>query len=593
MNNDFFKEKKDKNKEVDKLVIKAEKVSFSFPEKELYSKINFSLEENKHCAFIGTNGTGKSTLIDIICNPDRYMYEGKMNVEEEIRIGHVNQFYNINRENEKTVFDYLAEDFVHVQDQINKVCDEMGTAEDIESVMEKYQQLLDYSNAIDADNYESNIKKKLKVAGLSQCENMLMTKLSGGEYKLVCIMKEMIITPDLLIMDEPDGFLDFDNLNSLKQLINTYKGTMLVITHNRFLLNSCFDKIWHLENTHLQEFDGNYINYNFTLLKAKAELMEQSIKDEEEIERNKAVVNKMRNLATKVDNASFGRQVHARATHLALLEARKIQAPFIDIRNPEIEFTTDNCFEADSIIEVRDYESGFNRVLMENVNFTIKPGDKVAIVGENGTGKSTLLRDIYLNEKNSIIVNENAVIEYLTQNVDTSFEEFDRVENLFEKVGIKDKEEMKSYLEKYCLSQEILNSKVSSLSGGEKNLLQLVKLAIGNANMLLLDEPTNHLDTYAQIALEKAINEFNGTVLMVSHDFYTIVNCTDYILLIEDKNIRQMSTRAFRKFIYKKYFDKDYLEYETKRKEKELKIMKALEKGDYKTAMSVLEEMNV
>lgn len=580
------------NREQGKIkMIKAEKLSFSFPQKDLYNELTFELEENRHCAFIGTNGTGKSTLIDMICNSDNYLFDGKLEVQPNIRIGHVKQFYDIDITDETTIFEYLSQEFVSVQDKINTVCDKMGTAKDIEPLMEEYQNLLDYSSSIDADNYESNISKKLKVADLAGCEDKKLSQLSGGEYKLICIIKEMIILPDLLIMDEPDDFLDFDNLNSLLKLINSYKGTLLVVTHNRYLLNHCFDKIWHLEDTELQEYDGNYISYNFTLLKTKVELMEQSTKEEEEIERNRVVVDNLRAKATRIDNASFGRQVHARASHLALLEARKIKAPFIDIREPEIEFETTHVIESENAVSLCEYNSAFDKVLVENVNANIGKSDKVALVGPNGTGKTTLLRDIYKNDDSAIMIADDVDMEYLSQTKSGNFDESDTIAEAFEKLGFKNNTEILQYLSKYCIDEEMLNCRIETLSGGEKNLLQIAKIALSDGNLLLLDEPTSHLDTYSQIALENAVKNYNGAVLMVSHDFYTIVNSTDYILLIEDKNIRKMSTRAFRKLVYKKYFEKDYLEYETKKSEFEMRIANALQKKDFKSCYKTLDEL--
>ena len=139
----------------------------------------------------------------------------------------------------------------------------------------------------------------------------------------------------------------------------------------------------------------------------------------------------------------------------------------------------------------------------------------------------------------------------------------------------------------------MLSSKIEVLSGGEKNLLQLAKIAAGNANLLLLDEPTSHLDTYAQIALEKAIENYKGTVLMVSHDFYTIVNCADYILFVEDKSIRRMRTRSFRKMIYENHFSKDYLELEQQKKEVETRIEKLLQENDYESAKELCEKLEL
>ena len=201
-------------------MIQVEKLSYEFPTKELYKNISFTLEEGQHCAFIGSNGCGKTTLVDMILDTEKYLYDGKIIKSEECRIGYVNQFSKSDKDQEKTVFEFLSEKFVENQEETAKVCDEMATAEDLDSVFERYQKLLDLFQAMDGDNYESNIKKQLYLVGMENHENIEISKLSGGEYKLLQVVKEMLLMPNLLIMDEPDVFLDFENINNLCKLIN-------------------------------------------------------------------------------------------------------------------------------------------------------------------------------------------------------------------------------------------------------------------------------------------------------------------------------------------------------------------------------------
>ena len=234
-------------------MIQVENLSYEFPDKELYKDVSFSLEEGQHCAFIGSNGTGKTTLVDMLMHPDNYLYDGKIIRDASCRIGYVSQFSKDDKNQGITVFEFLSEFFVKNQDETAKVCAEMADSEDVEALFEIYQKLLDEFQAMDGDAYESNIRKQLKTAGMSKLENTLLSQLSGGEYKLLQVMKEMLKKPNLLIMDEPDVFLDFENLNGLCKLINAYQGTLLAITHNRYLLNHCFNKVLHLENTDIQE----------------------------------------------------------------------------------------------------------------------------------------------------------------------------------------------------------------------------------------------------------------------------------------------------------------------------------------------------
>ena len=569
----------------------VENLSYSFPQKDLYNNISFTLEDGQHCAFIGTSGSGKSTLADIIMNPDRYMYDGKLELTPNCRIGYVSQFSRVDSTKDVTVFEYVGEEFLKLQNEITSICTEMELSSDLDPLMDKYQQALDAFNAIGGDDFESNINKKLGVASLSKHADLMVSKLSGGEFKLIQVIKEMLTLPDLMIMDEPDVFLDFENLNSLKNLINSHNGSLLIITHNRYLLNHCFNKIIHLENTELQEFNGRYIDYNFYLLQSKIELQELSIADTEELERNDFLINKLRSVATVFSEASRGRALKARIKINERLEARRIKAPFVEIKQPEINFDTKGEIEEAIVLKVKDYSVSFEDMLLEKVNFEIGSTDKVALIGSNGTGKTTLLRDIFLNNNDSIEIKEGTQLAFLSQLQGEMLNESNSIYDEFFDAEFKTYQEINSYLLTYGFEGEALNQKIGALSGGEKNLLQLAKMSTSHANLLLLDEPTSHLDTYSQIALEQAIDNYKGALIMISHDFYSIVNCMDYVLLIENKTIRKMSMRRFRQLIYANHFDKDYLEIEQKKKAVETKIAIALKDSDFTLARELSEEL--
>lgn len=570
-------------------MIKVENLSYSFPQTDLYNNVSFTLEEGQHCAFIGASGSGKSTLIDIIMDPERYLFDGKLEIDPNCRIGYVSQFSQVDKTKETTVFEYIAEPFIKLQDEISSLCEEMGTSDDIETLLEKYQEALDAFEAIDGDDYESNINKKLNIANLSKHKDRMISELSGGEFKLIQVIKEMLNSPDLMIMDEPDVFLDFENLNALKNLINSHKKTILVITHNRYLLNHCFNKIIHLENTEIQEFDGRYIDYNYSLLQTKIEMQELAIADEEEIARNEALIEILREKATYNAEASRGRALKARVKIQERLEANRIKAPFVDIKQPYINLETKNEIEETVALKVEDFSISFDEVLLENVNFEIKSTDKVAIVGTNGVGKTTLLKEIFKNNNKAIEINEDIEMSYLSQMQGEAVNESNTILQEFYDVGFETYGEIRRYVGKYGFDADILTQKIRSLSGGEKNILQLAKVSASKANMLLMDEPTSHLDIYSQMALEKAIADYKGAILMISHDYHFIVNCVDYVLLIEDKTIRKMSMRKFRKMIYANHFDKDYLQIEEKKKSVEMEIASALKNTDFERAKTLSE----
>lgn len=572
-------------------MIKVDNLSFSFPQKELYKNISFTLEEAQHCAFIGTSGSGKSTLIDILMDPERYIFDGMLEMEPACTIGYVSQFSQLDKSKETTVFEYVGEEFIKIQNEIKSICTEMETSSDIDSLLEKYQLALDAFDSIGGDDFESNIKKKLNLANLMKLKDLRVSDLSGGEFKLIQVMKEMLSSPDLMIMDEPDVFLDFENLNALKNLINSHKGMLLVVTHNRYLLNHCFNKIIHLENMEIQEFNGRYIDYNFSLLQTKIELQELTVAENEEIERNENIINNLRVIATYNSEASRGRALKARVRFQERLEARRIKAPFVDIKQPNISLGIDNEIEDTVVVNVNNYSVSFDELLLENVNFEIKSTDKVALIGPNGTGKTTLLREIFKNNHDSIEINADVKMAYLSQLQGEMLKDSNTILEEFIDAGFKTYEEIRSYISNYGFEGEIVTQKIESLSGGEKNMLQLAKVSANKANVLLLDEPTSHLDTYTQIALEKAIEDYKGAILMISHDFYSVVNGMDYVLIIADKTIRKMSMRKFRKMIYASHFDRDYLETEQKKKSVEMKIELALKDTDFELAKVLVDEL--
>ena len=572
-------------------MIKVQNLSYSYPQKDLYKKVSFTIEDNVHCALIGTNGTGKSTLLDLIMHTEEYLYDGKIEIDNTGRIGYVSQFSQLDPKEDMTVFQYISDEFVKHEQKIFDLCKEMETAVDLEGIFEEYQKELDEWNAIDGESHEINIKKQLKLANLQKLEEQKISSLSGGEFKLVQVIREMMLSPRFLIMDEPDVFLDFNHLNALRNLINAHKGTLLIITHNRYLLNHCFNKILHMENMDVQEFDGTYTEYNYELLATKIDLEEAAAADQAEIDRQSRILQKSRVRASEMDNPSLGRAVHARQTLVDRLKARKTKAPFVDIKQPEIYFDLENEVADENILELTDYSVAFDEQLLEHVNFEMKSGEHVAIVGSNGTGKTTMLCEVFENKKDTIRISEGAKVSMFSQITGSLYDDTKTLLEIFEEKGFDRENDIENYLKKYGFEGETLGQKVSELSGGEKDLFQLAMLSLEKANFLLLDEPTGHLDVYAQIALEQAISEYKGAILMVSHDYYTVANCMDYVLLVENNTVRRMSIRKFRQMIYANHFDKDYLLLEQKKKETETRIQQLLRTNEFEMAKVLMESL--
>ncbi len=590
-------------------MIQVEKLSYGFPDKDLYNEISFTIETGRHCALIGSNGCGKSTLVDLLMHPETYWFDGKVLPDENCRIGYASQFSVRDKAQDCTVFEYLAQRFTELNAQIAAACDEMAAPgigeEQMEQLFARYQALLDQSEAMDADHYESVIRRQLSAAGMSDLAETKLSEVSGGEYKLLQILREMLLAPNFLVLDEPDVFLDFENLNGLCKLINAYRGTLLAVTHNRYLLNHCFDQILHLENGDLQEFDGSYAAYRCAILREKLNLRLQHIEEQEEIARTEQMVEILRKRATLMVNPTIGQAVNAKQSQLERLLARQIKAPFIEVREPQITLPdaalraaavpepagpasaarsaadcTPPVSEPRVVLQVTDYEVKFDEHLLRDVNFEIKEGEKVALIGANGTGKTTLIRDIIRQEDPAIRIDPDTPFAWLSQ-LEADAENGERtVAEVLQDAGLKTRAEMQACLAAYTLPPACLEQNVSRLSGGEQNLLQLAVLSRSGAGLLLLDEPTSHLDLAAQIALEKAIDAYRGTILMVTHDFYLAADCADYILFVDENTVRRIRSRNFRKMVYDRYFDVTYLEIDRKKQELETGIAAAFQRND-------------
>ena len=573
-------------------MIKAEKLSFGYPQQELFHNLTFQLESGRHCALIGSNGTGKTTLAQLILRPEDFTYEGRIKLEAAGRLGYVSQFANREKEQQDTVLDFLRRDFDKLEQDITAVCEEMASGDDLEALMERYQQLLDESQAMDADNAEGNIRRQLHLAELSDKADLELYKLSGGEYKLVQIIRQMLRRPGLLIMDEPDVFLDFENLTGLRDLINAYEGTLLVVTHNRYLLNHCFDKVWHLENGGMAQYDGNFLAYDHYRLQKKIDQQLAASADNAEISRLEELVERLRDDATQVISPQKGRVLKGKVSQLNRALARRTEVPYVEIRRPDIRLPeVEVSEEPRTLLTVADYSLAFEHKLLSDVSFELKEGEKVALVGPNGTGKSSMLREIRKGEAPTVRFDESARVGFFSQLHEEVFREADSLYDLFFGLGFETREEIENYLSGYCFDPDGLHRRVEHLSGGEKNLLQLAVLGVGKANLLLLDEPSSHLDTFAQQALEEAVEAYRGAVLMVSHDFYTIAGCADRVLFVEDGTVRPMSARAFRKMIYKHHFHKDYLLLEQQKKELETRIAHCLRDGDCAKAQVLCDQL--
>ena len=577
-------------------MIQVEQLSYSFPQKDLYHDVSFSILPGQHCVLCGSNGTGKSTLLDILVHTEDYiLHRGKVVKDPACVIGYIPQYFVHDRAAGETVFDLLASGYRQMQAELDALCAEMAGEAADPSVFDRYQAALEKFEAADGYNYESTISRQLALAGLQHTAGFPLSQISGGEYKLVQILRAMLLSPELLVLDEPDAFLDFENIAGLSRLINGFRGAVLAVTHNRFLLASCFDKVLHLEGEGLREYDGSYAEYQLFLMRMKAEKQTAARKDAEWIEIQEQLVEKLRDDATKVIDPYRGNLLRARVSYLERLHKWKTEEPFLEVREVSMAFPAVSEEAEDGreyALKAEDFRLAFSDApLLKHVSFTLAPHEKLALVGKNGTGKTSLLRAIVHGASPAVSVAPETKIGFLSQNYEETLHMDRSILDELEDLGLPDRSSVEQCLRPYCFEADALEQTIASLSGGEKNLLQLAKLSLSGADLLILDEPSSHLDLPSQLALEKAIREYRGAVLMVSHDFYTIVNCADAVLYADGGTIRRMSMRAFRKMFYRQYFKADYLLLEQQKTELELQIAARLRRNDSSGALALCDAL--
>ncbi len=511
-------------------MILVENLSKSFADRILFSDVNFRINDGEKVGIVGKNGTGKSTLIKIMIGA------------EEFDSGTISGFH--------------AED--------------LGYAEQIPVFNEK--KLLDELLAV-GEIREFEAKKIL--FGLGFNENELLknpNEFSGGETAKIALAKALIAEPRILLLDEPTNHLDIYAIDFLENFVKTYKGTVLAVTHDRHFLQNCVDKIIDIENLHATLYVGNYEKFvslkterRQSELKAYEKQQEEIAKIEEYIRRNKAGIK--------------AKQARGRQTILDRME-RLEKPPSNDSFKINLSDSTET---ADRVLTVENLN--FKNII-KNFNLEIRKTERVGLIGRNGVGKSTFLKLLVGDLKadsGEIKIGNRVKIGYLSQGHEELNNDLTPIDELINEFGITI-EKARSELARLEIYSEVAEKKISSMSGGEKTRVALAKLILTGANFLLLDEPTNHLDLSAREAIETALENFEGTVLIVTHDRYLLDKVTNRVVefnhvepIIEknkSKSIEESQNKSTNKKISKSNNQNiEKLEVQIKMAELELKMI--------------------
>ena len=504
-----------------------------FSEEAVLDGVSFELSKGDHIALVGPNGAGKSTLVNIITGvlePD----SGRVDLHPSIRVGVLEQQPEYVAG--KTVWDEAAtalEELATLTEQAQRVAEEMAQAmgQEQEALAERYDRLQEKLFQQDAYNLDYRIERILSGLGFVDSEfEKTVDQLSGGQKNRLALAKLLLAEPDLMILDEPSNHLDVDATQWLEKFLAASTATILLVSHDRFLIDQVSHKTIELHQGTIEIYKGNYSAYMRQKDERNAVLRRTYEKQQDEIARLEEFVR--RHIGSQKTTQAEDRRKKLQRMEL-VNPPREIIAPAMGFPKPER--------SGDIVIRAEHVSKAYDFPLFQDLTFDILRGQKWGILGPNGTGKSTLMK--ILNgeveaDEGEIHIGAKVKSAYFDQHLTC----VDSDKEVVEAIRPDHKEfverERRDVLARFGITKEMVFKKVSQLSGGERNRTALAWLSTRDANLLYLDEPTNHLDLWARDSLEKTLNDYGGTVVIVSHDRYFLDQVCDMLLVVEPKRFR-------------------------------------------------------
>lgn len=512
------------------MILACHNISKSFGEQVIVKNGSFHIEEHEKAALIGLNGAGKSTILKMIMK-ELPIDSGDVILAKGRTIGYLSQHQELISGN--TIFEEVKTakaDVILLEKQIREMEFKLTSlsGDELENCLHTYHNL---TTAFERENgyaYQSEITGVLKGLGFTEEDfNKNVDTLSGGQKTRVSLGKLLLTKPDVLLLDEPTNHLDMNSITWLETYLMNYAGAVLIVSHDRYFLNRVVTKVIEVENGELMMFNGNYSDFAQKKKMIREAKLKEYLKQQQEIRHQEAVIEKLR---------SFNREKSIRRAE----SREKMLEKMVLVEKPaeetaEMHFSLEpSCVSGNDVLQVEHLSKSFGPLrLFENVNFEIKRGEHVAVIGDNGTGKTTLLK--ILNEAESAdagayTLGTNVHVGYYDQEHHVLHMEktiFDEISDDYPHLTIT---EIRNMLAAFLFTGDDVYKQIKDLSGGERGRVSLAKLMLSEANFLILDEPTNHLDIASKEILEKALNDYTGTLLYVSHDRYFINQTASRIL---------------------------------------------------------------
>ena len=515
------------------MILQCSHITKSFLTDIILNDISFHINDNEKAAIVGINGSGKSTLLKIIMN-ELEADSVEVIISKDISIGYFaqNQEYNSG----KSILDEMhgarpeVEELGRRLDQLSVQMDNTE-GEGLEALIKQYDQARHRFEQLGGYSYESEITGVLKGLGFNEADfNQPVQSLSGGEKTRVALAMMLLKNPDLVILDEPANHLDMNSIQWLEGYLANYKGAVLVVAHDRYFLDKIATKIIELRQTKCSVFQGNYTEYSRKKQAAMEALMKQYLNQQAEIKHQEEVIAKLK---------SFNREKsikRAESREKMLDKIERIDKPVEENTKMNLLFKP-RIQSGNDVLSVKGLSKSYgSHQLFSDISFKIKRGEHVAIIGDNGTGKTTILKILMgmsgagTDFSGQVKFGTNVQIAYYDQEHQVLHPEKTLFEEIQDTYPDMNNTQVRNVLAAFLFTNDDVFKQVKNLSGGERGRVSLAKLMLSDANFLLLDEPTNHLDIDSKEILEHAINNFEGTILYVSHDRYFINTTASRIL---------------------------------------------------------------
>lgn len=512
------------------MILNATNISKSFGSNEIIKDANFLVNEHEKVAIVGVNGAGKTTLLKILTG-EEHADSGNVILAKDAKLGYLRQINNV--DSTLSIIDELytvIEHILNMEKRMLEMQEQMQhlSGEALEELYSSYTALTHSYELIDGYAAKSKVIGILKGLGFDENDfDRKINTLSGGQKTRVFLAKLLLEEPDIILLDEPTNHLDLRSIEWLESYLLNYKGAVIIVSHDRYFLDKIVSKVIDIENAEVQMYSGNYSDFSAKkqmLLDAK---MKEYLNQQQEIKHQEAVITKLK----QFNREKSIKRAESRQKQLEKIE--RVEAPKTHIENMRLSLDISKESGKD-VLTVHDLSKSFDeKHLFSNINFEIKRGERVAIIGDNGTGKTTLLKIInglLTPDTGEVIYGSNVSIAYYDQehqvlHMDKTL--FDEISDTYPEMN---NTQIRNILAAFLFTGEDVYKKIGDLSGGERGRVSLVKLMLSKANFLLLDEPTNHLDILSKDVLESALNSFPGTICYVSHDRYFINKTATRIL---------------------------------------------------------------